>query len=443
MISELGQLLELLYDAHRGVDAMFLEARDWSLPDQNDAVSVVADSVGTVRIHWPAGAGLAATPVSFTRRVWFQPPDRIRVEVLRGDTVVRAGVRDGAGWWRWDQSEGESAGDVTRGNALPQLLELPLLRPARVIQTMWLEVAGVGTRAERDVVIATGTPRDAGATQHFDLEFDLENGTQLRTATFVGDECTGTTEVTSVNYSPTIHPHIFTFVALENYRPSPPGARAPGSAASQRRVDRPPLMSPRAPLTNRGTVWLTGLSGAGKTTIARATERLLNQLGIPCCVLDGDELRLGLSADLGLSREDRGEQARRVAHVAATLAGSGVIAIVALVSPYAEDRGRAREIHKSAGVEFVEVWVDTPLEVCSARDAKGLYAAAQAGIALSPQPATSDGSGLTGLTAPYEIPVNHELRLSGQDQHPRLAASQILETLFSSRAGALRSAIEN
>jgi adenylyl-sulfate kinase len=298
---------------------------------------------------------------------------------------------------------------------------------------MWLEVTGAGIRAEREVLIATATPRygTAGVTQQFVLEFDLEHGTPLRTATYNGDECTATTEVISVNYAPTIHPDIFSFGALENYRPLPPDARAPSGSVNPASADRSAPTSTRSQLTERPTVWLTGLSGAGKTTIARTTERLLNQLGISCCVLDGDEIRLGLSADLGLSREDRREQARRVAHVAATLANSGVIPIVALVSPYAEDRERARQIHHAAGIRFVEVWVDTSLEICAARDAKGLYAAAQAdGSALDASPA-SDGSGLTGLTSPYEAPTNPELQVTGHEQHPRILATQILEKVFS------------
>jgi adenylyl-sulfate kinase len=329
---------------------------------------------------------------------------------------------------------------------------------------MWLEVTGVGSRAERDVLIATGTPRDgsAGAPQHFELEFDLEHGTPLYSVRFEGDEPAGVTEVTSVNYAPTIHPDIFSFAALENYRPASPDARQePGSVKPS--ANRPALTSPRSQLTERATVWLTGLSGAGKTTIGRATERLLNQLGIPCCVLDGDEIRRGLSADLGLSREDRREQARRVAHVAATLADAGVIPIVALVSPYAEDRERARQIHRTAGVRLVEVWVDTPLEICAGRDAKGLYAAARADASADNQPPAahpselgdlplyadalalanrtagpaldphlaSDGSGLTGVTSPYEAPTSPDLRVSGHGQHPRIVAAEIVEKVFS------------
>jgi adenylyl-sulfate kinase len=196
----------------------------------------------------------------------------------------------------------------------------------------------------------------------------------------------------------------------------------------------PPADSVIASLLRRDTVWLTGVPGAGKTTIAKATERLLRQLGVACCVLDGDELRQGLSRDLGLSREDRGEQARRAAYVAAMLADSGAIPIVALVSPYAEDRQRAREIHDAAGIRFVEVWVDTPVEVCAARDKKGLYARVSTGGSGASATAVADGSGLTGITAPYEVPENPDLRVPGHGQHPRTAAEAITASIFSTPA---------
>ena len=178
------------------------------------------------------------------------------------------------------------------------------------------------------------------------------------------------------------------------------------------------------------TVWLTGLSGAGKTTIAQAVEKLISELGFPCCVLDGDELRRALSSDLGLSREDRREHARRVAYVAAMLAAAGTLPIVALISPYAEDRKRARAIHEAAGLRFVEVWVDTPIGVCAARDPKGLYAKAAAAEATDRE-MPSDGSGLTGVAAPYEAPADPDLRVAGHGQHPRAAAEQILAATLS------------
>src|SRR5690606_18687091 len=127
------------------------------------------------------------------------------------------------------------------------------------------------------------------------------------------------------------------------------------------------------------TVWLTGLSGSGKSTVAVELERRLVASGRPAFLLDGDNLRHGLNSDLGFSAEDRVENIRRVGEVARLFAEAGVIAIVSLISPYRADRDRARAVHEAAGIPFLEVFVDTPLEVCESRDPKGMYAKARAG----------------------------------------------------------------
>lgn len=146
-------------------------------------------------------------------------------------------------------------------------------------------------------------------------------------------------------------------------------------------------------------VWLTGLSGAGKTTIASATEDLLRNEGRAVCVLDGDSLRRGLCSDLGFSPEDRQENIRRVGEVARLFADAGVVCIVALISPYRRDRDRARAAVPVG--RFIEVFVNSPLEVCERRDPKGLYARARAGTLKD----------FTGVSAPYEPPVGPELEL--------------------------------
>ncbi|CAM3267903.1 adenylyl-sulfate kinase [Nocardioides dubius] len=153
------------------------------------------------------------------------------------------------------------------------------------------------------------------------------------------------------------------------------------------------------------TLWLTGLSGSGKSTIAAEAERLLNESGRAAYLLDGDNLRHGLNADLGFSAGDRAENVRRTGAVAQILADSGQVAIVSLVSPDAEARDRVRAAHQAAGLRFVEVFVDTPLEVCEARDPKGMYARARAG----------EISDFTGVDAPYEAPARPELTLSPAD----------------------------
>jgi adenylyl-sulfate kinase len=148
------------------------------------------------------------------------------------------------------------------------------------------------------------------------------------------------------------------------------------------------------------TVWFTGLSGSGKSTLAYAVERALIDRGVAAYVLDGDNLRFGLNDDLGFSPEDRTENIRRVGEVCRLLYDAGLIVLTAFVSPYRIDRQRVRDLHPIVG--FVEVFVDTPIEICEARDVKGLYAKARAG----------DIPEFTGVSAPYETPETPELRLS-------------------------------
>lgn len=168
------------------------------------------------------------------------------------------------------------------------------------------------------------------------------------------------------------------------------------------------------------TLWLTGLPGAGKTTLARALAARLAAAGRQVVVLDGDALRAGLSRDLGLSPADRAENVRRAAEVARLLNDAGVVAIAALVSPYSAHRAAARAIVGAA--RFVEVHVSAPLEVCRARDPKGLYARAV--------------PGLTGVApdAPYEPPEAPALRLDTSALDVETCAAR-LEALVSSDAG--------
>jgi bifunctional enzyme CysN/CysC len=148
-------------------------------------------------------------------------------------------------------------------------------------------------------------------------------------------------------------------------------------------------------------VWLTGLSGSGKSTIADATERSLHAQGVRTFVLDGDNVRAGLNKDLGFTAEDRAENVRRVAEVAKLMMQSGVVVLVALVSPFRSDRRAARDLFDAG--DFVEVFVDTPLEICQERDSKGLYAKAAAGALPN----------LSGVGQDYEPPLQAELTLDG------------------------------
>jgi adenylyl-sulfate kinase len=167
------------------------------------------------------------------------------------------------------------------------------------------------------------------------------------------------------------------------------------------------------------TVWFTGLSGSGKSTVAVEVERLLVEAGRPAYLLDGDNLRQGLNGDLGFSADDRSENVRRVGEVARLFADAGVVALVPVISPYTADRTRVREIHRIAGLPFFEVHVDTPIEICEQRDPKGLYAKARAG----------EITGFTGIDDPYEAPADPELRLTPDDGGPEDQARRVVALL--------------
>ncbi|WP_067806607.1 adenylyl-sulfate kinase [Nocardia beijingensis] len=167
------------------------------------------------------------------------------------------------------------------------------------------------------------------------------------------------------------------------------------------------------------TVWLTGLSGSGKSTVAVELERRLVAAGRPAFLLDGDNLRHGLNSDLGFSAADREENVRRVGEVAKLFAEAGVVAVVSLISPYRADRDRARATHEAAGIPFLEVFVDTPLSVCEARDPKGMYAKARAG----------EIRGFTGIDDPYEAPTEAEIVLRPDHGDPAAMAATILARL--------------
>src|SRR5579875_52758 len=169
-------------------------------------------------------------------------------------------------------------------------------------------------------------------------------------------------------------------------------------------------------IRHRGaTIWLTGLSAAGKSTIASALEARIAGMGQPAYLLDGDNLRHGLNSDLGFSAEDRAENVRRVAEVARLFADAGTIAIVALISPFRADRLLARSIHERAGVPFLEVYVNTTLGECERRDPKGLYARARRGLIPD----------FTGIASPYEPPTSPDVELLTE----RCGVEQLVEQL--------------
>lgn len=172
------------------------------------------------------------------------------------------------------------------------------------------------------------------------------------------------------------------------------------------------------------TVWLTGLSGAGKSTIAVAAERALLEKGCLAMRLDGDNLRHGLNAGVGFDEAGRAEAVRRAGEAALLLAECGAVAIVAMISPYRADRDRVRARHVEAGIPFLEAFVDAPLAVAESRDPKGLYAKARRG----------ELAGFTGIDAPYEAPVSAELHLrTGLDTAESCVAALVAGTISASR----------
>ncbi|HUB74357.1 MAG TPA: adenylyl-sulfate kinase [Solirubrobacteraceae bacterium] len=167
------------------------------------------------------------------------------------------------------------------------------------------------------------------------------------------------------------------------------------------------------------TLWFTGLPGAGKSTVAAAVEERLLECGQSAFLLDGDNLRHGLNGDLGFDETARRENVRRTAHVARLLAESGTIALVSLVSPYAADREKAAGLHAEDELEFLEIFVDAPLELCEQRDPKGLYARARAG----------ELSGLTGVGAPYEAPEDPALVLGSLGETVEEEVERVIDLL--------------
>jgi bifunctional enzyme CysN/CysC len=165
-------------------------------------------------------------------------------------------------------------------------------------------------------------------------------------------------------------------------------------------------------------VWFTGLSGSGKSTIANLGEKRLHAMGYHTCLLDGDNVRHGLNRDLGFTDEDRVENIRRVAEVARLMVDAGLIVLVSFISPFRSERRMARALFDAG--EFHEAFVDTPLEICEQRDAKGLYAKARAGTIRN----------FTGIDSPYERPEDPELHLRTTDASVEALAQRIVDTLL-------------
>lgn len=184
--------------------------------------------------------------------------------------------------------------------------------------------------------------------------------------------------------------------------------------SSVKREDRAALLKQQG-----ATVWFTGLSGSGKSTIACTLEHALVQQGRLAYVLDGDNIRYGLNKNLGFSAADREENIRRIGEVAKLFADAGLLAMTSFISPYRKDRDSVRALHDAAKIPFIEVHVNTPIETCESRDPKGLYKKARAGQI----------KGFTGIDDPYEAPNSPELMIDATSTSPQQAVVILMEYL--------------
>jgi adenylylsulfate kinase len=167
------------------------------------------------------------------------------------------------------------------------------------------------------------------------------------------------------------------------------------------------------------TLWFTGLSGSGKSTVAFTLEHALVQRGRLAYVLDGDNIRHGLNKNLGFSAADREENIRRIGEVAKLFADCGVVAMTSFISPYRKDRDGVRTLHKAAGLPFIEIYLNTPIATCEQRDPKGLYKKARAG----------ELKNFTGIDDPYEAPLTPELTIDATSTSPQDATIMLLQYL--------------
>lgn len=168
------------------------------------------------------------------------------------------------------------------------------------------------------------------------------------------------------------------------------------------------------------TVWLTGLPSAGKTTTGDAVAAALRERGFACYRLDGDVLRATISSDLGFDAASRDENVRRAGHLALLLADAGLLVVASIISPYATGRRAARQLHDASGIDFLEVYLDTPLDVCERRDRRGLYARARRGELTL----------VTGIDDPYEPPASPDLVVHPSQDEASAVARRVLDAVL-------------
>jgi bifunctional enzyme CysN/CysC len=283
-------------------------------------------------------------------------------------------------------------------------------------RTVMLGAADVRYRIDVETLHRDETARTLGLNDlgrvHLELSsplvFDSYRRNRLTGSLIVMDEATNETVAAGVILD----------IEVDEPDSEPKGERSPNVRWQGSQMTRPRRWSA---LGHGGaTLWFTGLPGAGKSTIASAVEERLIEAGRPAFLLDGDNLRHGLNGDLGFDDQARTENVRRTAHVARLLAESGTVALVSLVSPYAADREAAAALHAADDLDFIEIFVDAPLELCEERDPKGLYARARAG----------ELTGMTGVGAPYEAPSAPDLVLGTLEETVEREVERVLELLL-------------
>ena len=232
-MGELGDLLELLHDAHARVSTFEIEYRDWSRQRASNEVAVVDSDEGRPRLSW-RGGGPWPEEVVTTRRIWLERPDRLRVEILEDELLIRLGVRTDSHWWRWDAVQGTTSGAAVPDEGgivtMPPLLTPPVLAVHRLPAIMRLEPAGAGEVAGRQATRARGRPRlpnPARGALSYEFEFDAEHGSLLRRAEFEEGEIVWEREARQVVYNARIDPRCFVFVAPDEEQPEHAPAHRP------------------------------------------------------------------------------------------------------------------------------------------------------------------------------------------------------------------------
>ncbi|MCC8940254.1 sulfate adenylyltransferase subunit CysN [Bradyrhizobium sp. Arg62] len=315
--------------------------------------------------------------------------------------------------------------DISRGDLLSRPCERPKVADQFAAYLIWMDKEPLAPG--RNYVLRIGSQTIAGSITAIRHRIDVNTSELLAASTLTLNEiafCDVATALPAVFDPYDVNRKTGSFIVIDRYTNRTVGAgmiafplrRAANVAWQALSVGR----SERAALKNQKpcVVWFTGLSGAGKSTIANLVDQKLFAMSRHAMLLDGDNLRNGLNADLGFSKAERVENIRRVGHVAKLMADSGLIAICSFISPYRFERDMVRSLIGEE--EFIEVFVDTPIEECARRDPKGLYAKVKSGKMKN----------FTGIDAPYETPTGPEIHLRTMEQTPEQSAEAVVDVLM-------------